>query len=255
MAFHDAGHGYDRFGLHPPTLATAVRASQLLYRHYFRVTSTGATNIPGEGAAILVANHSGMLPVDALMLGLDVLANTHPQRIPRMIEDRFIPLLPVVSTLFARVGGVSGTRANVRRLLEDGELLVIFPEGTTGVRKRFRERYRLQDWRVGHAELAIRHAAPVIPAAIVGAEESWPLLARLDGFHLFGAPYLPVPMTPLPLPARCHIRYGAPLFLHERFPPEAADDPAALAEAAALVRAAVTSLLDEGLAARAGVFR
>ena len=251
--FHDEGYGFDVFGLQPAYLARAVQVARPLYERYFRVDSVGAEQIPSAGPVILVANHGGVLPVDAAMLCLDVLHRTDPPRIPRAVADHFVPRLPLVSTLFARLGVVSGTRANVRCLLERSELIAIWPEGVTGTGKPFRERYRLQCWRVGFAELAIRHRAAVVPVAIVGAEESWPVLVRLRDTHVFGAPYLPIPASPFPLPAHYHIRYGAPLRLGRD--PADADDPDLVASAAAAARGAVEHLLAEALAARPGVFR
>lgn len=248
LPVHDEGYGYDLFGLHLPTVQRTVRLAQPLYRSYFRVASHGVANVPAAGPAILVANHSGTLPVDGAMLWLDVVQRSG--RVPRVIAERFVPLLPVVSTLFARLGVVSGTHTNVRCLLDRGELLAIFPEGVSGVAKRFRDRYQLQDWHVGHAELALRHRAPVIPVAIIGAEESWPVLVRLRWFHVFGAPYLPLPASPLPLPVRFHLHYGAPLELHRRYPRDAADDPRAVATAAMEVRDAVNALIETGRAQR-----
>ena len=250
IGFHDEGHGYDLFGLRPAAVERAARLAAPLYDRYFRVVSHGAGNLPRTGPAILAPNHSGVLPVDGGMLWLDVLR--HTGRVTRMVADRFVPRLPFVGTIFARVGVVSGTRNNVRRLLERGELLAIFPEGVTGVAKSFRERYQLQDWRVGHAELAIRHRAPVVPVAILGAEESWPIAFRVRGLHPFGAPYLPVPASPVPLPVRYHIHYGAPLALHDGLAPGAADDPAVVADAARRVREAVAKLIHEGLQDRRG---
>jgi 1-acyl-sn-glycerol-3-phosphate acyltransferase len=252
--FHDAGHGYDVFGLHPPTLAAAVRAGAPLYDWYFRVDSQGIEHVPATGAAILVANHSGVLPMDAAMMCLDILRRMDPPRIPRAIADHFVPRLPFVSTLFARLGAVSGTRGNVRMLLEQGELVAIWPEGTTGPAKPFADRYRIKEWRVGFAELAIRHAIPVVPVAIVGAEESWPLAMKLRGLRAFGSPYLPVPATPIPLPAHYHLRYGEPLHLHGGSRSKI-DDPDVIANAATRVRVAVERLLDETLRARRGIFR
>jgi 1-acyl-sn-glycerol-3-phosphate acyltransferase len=251
-AFHDAGYGYDVFGLNPPSLRRAVALGAPLYERYFRVDSRGAEHIPRTGAAIIVANHGGVLPVDAAMLCLDVLRNT--PRIPRAIADHFVPRLPLVSSLFARLGVVSGTPANVRRLLEDGELLAIWPEGVAGPAKRFGLRYELQRWRVGFAEHAIRHRAPIIPAAIVGAEESWPLAFRLP-VHVFGSPYLPLPMSPVPLPARYLIRYGAPIPIDETQVFRDADDPTAVAALAERARLAVARLVTDTLAERHGVFR
>jgi 1-acyl-sn-glycerol-3-phosphate acyltransferase len=251
--FHDAGHGYDEFGLHPPSLASVVEASRALYESYFRVDSVGASVIPASGPAILIANHAGVLPIDAALLCLDVLRRTEPPRIPRAVADHFVPRLPLASTLFARLGMVSGTRANVRRLLERGELIAIWPEGVSGPAKRFRDRYRIQAWRVGFAELAIRHRAPIVPVAIIGAEESWPLLTRLRALRVFGAPYFPIPATPVPLPVHVHLRYGPPLAV-DRDPADA-NDPAIVAETAAAARAAVEDLIAKALRERVGVFR
>lgn len=252
VGFHDAGYGYDVFGLSPPLMRRAAALGAPLYEHYFRVESRGVEHIPASGAAIIVANHGGVLPVDAAMLCLDVLRNT--PRIPRAIADHFVPRLPLVSSLFARLGVVSGTPANVRRLLEDGELVAIWPEGVAGPAKPFALRYELQHWRVGFAEHAIRHRAPIIPAAIVGAEESWPLALRLP-VRAFGSPYLPVPMTPVPLPARYHIRYGSPIRIDDTQVHRDADDPETVAALAGRARAAVARLVSDTLAERHGVFR
>ncbi len=254
LRFRDAGHGFDEFGFHPPTLGKSLKVVRHLYERYFRVQSHGAHHIPREGGGVIAANHSGTLPLDGVMLVLDVLANTDPRRLARPVFDLFVPRLPFVGTFFARCGGVSGTRGNFRRLLEAGELVSVFPEGVPGVAKTFWHRYQLQGWRVGHVELAIRHRVPVIPAAIIGAEEQWPLLARFDSFKLFGAPYLPIPATPFPLPVRYRIHYGEPIPFHEEHPPEASDDPAIVAAGAARVKAAVAALISNGLREREGIF-
>ena len=252
--FHDEGHGFDVFGLDPWVLARVVSLVGPLCERYFRVESVGVDHLPAGGATILVANHGGFLPIDAAILCFDILRHAQPPRIPRPIADHFVPRLPLVSTVLARAGAVSGTRANVRRLLDRDEMLVIFPEGVSGPAKPFRERYKLQSWRVGFAELAIRYRASVVPVAIIGAEEAWPLLVKLR-LRLFGAPYLPVPASPLPLPARVQLRYGAPLALHEGLAPSDAADPEIVAVAAGKARAALEQLIAEGLAARDGVFR
>jgi 1-acyl-sn-glycerol-3-phosphate acyltransferase len=251
----DQGHGYDLFGMSRDWVAAADGLLRLPYERYFRVESVGAENLPAAGAAILAANHGGMLPIDAMMLYRDVLGHTDPPRVARPIADLFVPALPFIGTLFARVGVVAGSRQNVHHLLDHGELVMVFPEGTSGIGKPWRERHRLQGWTVGHAELAIRHRVPVIPTAIVGPDEQWPQLGRIRQLQLFGAPYLPVPLLPLPLPVRYHIRYGAPLQLHERLTPADADDPRAVQLAAGRVAFAVEQLLAESLQARAGLFR
>jgi 1-acyl-sn-glycerol-3-phosphate acyltransferase len=187
------------------------------------------------------------------MLYLDVMRWTYPVRVPRPIADLFVPRLPFLGTLYSRLGVVSGARANVKRLLDAGELLMMFPEGTVGISKRLDERYQLKEWRVGHVELAIRQRAPIVPVAIIGAEEQWRQIAKL-ALHPFGAPFVPIPLLPFPLPVRYHIHYGPPIALHERYSRESADDPRVLEAAAAEVKAAVGALIEEGLKARQGVF-
>ncbi len=255
LRWRDAGHGYDRLGMHPAWVRGSVATSRWLYERYFRVTSHDIEHVPREGAVVLAANHSGMLPIDGAMLYLDLVRRLDPPRVPRVVSDLFVPRLPFVFTYFNRVGVIGGDRRTMHHLLDDGELVVVFPEGTPGIGKPFRERYRLRPFRVGHAELALRHRAPVVPVAIIGAEEQWPQLARIERFHLFGAPYLPIPATPLPLPVHYHVWYGPPIALHERWSPDDADDPSVAEEAADLVQTAVQLLVERGLEERRGVFR
>ena len=253
LKYHDAGHGFDTFGLSPEWVAMASGLTRPLYEHYFRVRSVDSHHIPSSGGAILAANHSGTLPFDGAMLYLDVLKRTDPPRVARVVADTFVPILPFVSVFFSRCGVVAGSRGNVRRLLEREELMMIFPEGTPGIGKLYKQRYQLQKWRVGHCVLAIRHQVPVIPVGIVGPEEQMPQIGRIN-LNLFGAPYLPITATPLPLPVRYHIYYGAPIPMGELYRPEDADDPSVVQSAADEVREAVDALLKRGLSERTGVF-
>lgn len=254
LAFPDAGHGFDRFGMHPDFVALGETIGSPMYDRYFRVKSYGSENIPTSGPAVLAGNHSGTIPLDGAMMWVDVLRHTNPPRAARPIADYFVSTLPFVSTLFARCGVVGGSKGNARALLEAGELLMIFPEGTPGIGKPFSERYKLQTWRQGHCELAIRYSAPVVPVGIVGAEEQMPQVARIPLPKPFAVPYLPVPATVVPLPVRYHIHYGEPLRFDQEFTPEDADDPEVVKEAAARVKAAVQVLLDRGLEQREGIF-
>lgn len=255
LRWRDAGHGYDRLGMCPDWVRTTVALSRPLYDLYFRVTSHGIENVPTEGPVVIACNHSGMLPLDGAMLYLDLVRNLDPPRVPRVVADTFVPLLPFIFTYFSRVGVIAGSRPTVRRFLDDGELLVFFPEGTPGIGKPFRDRYQLQGWRVGHAELAMRHRAPVVPAAVIGAEEQWPQIARCHRLRPFGAPYLPIPATPFPLPVHYHLWYGEPIELHRFCTPDSVDDPVMAEEAAALVKQAVEALIQRGLEERKGIFR
>lgn len=253
LTFADAGHGYDPFGLHPDFVAFGEAITAPLYNRYFRVESSGHENIPATGAAVLAANHSGAIPFDSAMIWADVVRHTNPPRVPRPVADHFVPMIPIIGILFARGGMVGGSRGNARTLLERGELLLIHPEGVPGIAKSFKLRYQLQDWRVGHVELAIRHGAPVIPVAVVGAEEQMPQIGRIP-ISIAGMPFIPVTITPLPMPVKYHIRYGVPIPVNELYTPDQADDPASVREAATLVKKTVQQMIDEGLKQRAGIF-
>lgn len=253
LAFNDAGHGYDVFGLNADFAALGETLASPVYDRYFRVESHGHENIPKSGPGVLACNHSGTLPFDGAMIWVDVYRHTEPPRVPRAIADYFVPSLPIVGTLFARCGMVGGSRGNVKALLEGGQLLLIFPEGTPGIGKRWADRYKLQEWRQGHCELAIRYGAPVIPVAVVGAEEQMPQLGRIPLPPPL--PYLPISATLFPLPVKYHVYYGEPIRVNEEFSPEEADDPAIVKGAAARVKAAVQALIDRGLKERKGIFR
>ena len=256
MHYQDAGHGFDPFGLHPDFVRFGAGLTKWPYEHYFRVISRGAESIPDAGACILAANHSGNLPIDGMMLWHDVLRHTDPPRCIRGIADHFVPALPVIGSMFARGGMVGGSRGNVRALLKAGELLMIFPEGTPGIIKPFKNRYHLQTFRVGHAELAIAHQVPIVPVGVVGAEEQLPSLfssKRLG--RLLGLGAVPIPLTPLPLPVRYRILYGEPIDVASIYAIEDADDPDVVLELASKVQDGVQSLIKRGLSERKGIFR
>ena len=158
--FHDEGYGYDVFGLHPPRARERGRAGAPLYERYFRVDSHGIEHIPAEGPAILVANHAGVLPVDGAMLCLDVL-RAPTRRGSRARSPTTSSRGCRWSARCSRASAWSAARARTSRACSSAaSSLAIWPEGVTGPAKRFRDRYRLQSWRVGFAELAIRHRAP-----------------------------------------------------------------------------------------------
>jgi 1-acyl-sn-glycerol-3-phosphate acyltransferase len=249
----DAGHGYDAFGMHRDWLVLARALLGPLYGRYFRVSSFGSEHIPRDGPAILIANHAGTLPIDAAMICLDVAEHTQPPRMPRIVVDRFVPRMPVFGSLASRVGAVSGTPGNVRHLLENGELCLIFPEGLPAIGKPVRERYVLREFRVGYAEIALRMRVPILPVAVIGSEEQWPQLGRLP-IPMLGAPYLPIVATPLPLPVHYRIHYGPVLEPFTGMPEgEVTSEAAAAANRDA--KAAVERLIARGLAERKGVFR
>ncbi|MEM6926198.1 MAG: lysophospholipid acyltransferase family protein [Myxococcota bacterium] len=246
----EGGHGFDAFGMSRSGIAFGLAFSRFLYDLWFRVRSHDIDRVPAEGPTIVAVNHSGFVPLDGLMVAASLTREGPIGRAPRAVVDHFVPNLPWVNVLFQRAGAIGGTRGNFHAVLDDGGMVVVFPEGTQGIGKGFAKRYQLQPFRPGHAELAIRHQATIVPTAVIGSEEAWPQIARLDGLGLFGAPYLPVPLTPLPLPVRHDLWYGEPIDASARFRPEQADDPTVVASLAREVQQAVADLVAKGLGER-----
>jgi 1-acyl-sn-glycerol-3-phosphate acyltransferase len=244
---------FDRFGFSPDVTKTAFVFFHALYRAWFRVRSQGHENLPKEGAAVLVANHGGLLPFDAAMGIVDVILHTDPPRLVRSMVDRWAGSLPWVNVFYARVGQVIGTRENFADLLDDGQLVLVFPEGIEGIRKTVTQRYRLQSFHVGFVEQALRAGAPIVPMAFIGSDDQAPILYDFKTLaKRLGLPVLPItptfpwlgPLGLVPYPVSYRIAYGEPLHYHERFGPEGADDARLVRYLANQVRRAVQLLVD-----------
>src|SRR5438093_10052585 len=188
-------YGVDPFGLDLEFAKAALAPALWLYKNWFRVETRGIEQVPG-GRALLVANHSGQLPFDALMIGIAMLVEAEPPRICRAMVEKWAPTLPFVAPFFARIGQVVGTPENARRLLAAGETLMVFPEGTRGLNKTYDKRYRLQEFGTGFMRIAVETQTPVLPVAVIGAEAQAP--APLDFKQvakIFGFPALPITPT------------------------------------------------------------
>lgn len=247
------GNEFDRFGFSPAALRRVFPIFYALYRIYFRVQSQGHEHIPIDGPALLVANHGGLLPFDGAMGVMDALLHTDPPRLPRAMVERWAGTLPFVNVFFARMGQVVGTHENLSDLLEEGQLILVFPEGVAGIRKRISQRYQLQAFHVGFVEEALRSRASIVPMAFIGAEYQAPILYDLQPLaKRIGLPALPItptfpwlgPLGLLPYPVRYRIVYGEPLNFHDRFGPEAGEDARLVKRLAHQVRAAVQQLVD-----------
>jgi len=224
--------------------------SDFLYDRYFRVTVDGADHVP-SGAVILVANHSGALPLDGAMLHLALRRERADLPDARWLMEDQVFHAPFVGVLANRLGAVRANPENATRLLEEKRPVAVFPEGIQGISKRFGQRYQLKRFgRGGYVKLAVRLKVPIVPVAIVGAEESMPLLARLPG-GLFGLPYLPI--TVPPLPARWHIRFGAPIDLSQA-PENAEENLAWVAHTNDRTRETIEGMLTAMLRDRTSVF-
>jgi 1-acyl-sn-glycerol-3-phosphate acyltransferase len=210
----------DAFGLDHALRQRVVPAFRFLFERYWRVEASGTSNIPQSGPALLVSNHSGALPFDGAMIV--TAAHLRRDRIVRFLYDRFVERLPPVAAFYRKVGGAVASRESALRLLDAGECVLIFPEGVSGVAKAFGDRYRLRPFSPGFARLALALDVPIVPVAVVGAEEIYPLVGRAEGVgRLFGMPYVPItPFFPLlgmlgtlPLPTKWFIRFGKPIRL------------------------------------------
>ena len=245
--------GVDPYGLDIDFVISAAAPFLWLYRKYFRVQLFGIEHVPGEGRVLLVANHSGQLPFDAVMLGLAVLFELDPPRYVRALVEKWVSTLPFVSSFYARLGQVVGTPENCRRLLAAEEALLVFPEGVRGLNKAYGKRYQLQEFGLGFMRLALETSTPIVPVGIVGAEEQAPALLDLKPIaRLLAFPAFPLTPTilPLPLPTRYRIHFGAPM----RFTGSPDDEDAVLQEKVRQVKDAVQALLVEGVRQRPHVF-
>jgi len=247
------GENLDEYGKDPALVERLEPVLEFLYSQYWRVSVQGVVHVP-QGAVILVANHSGALPYDGLVMSMALTRERPDLREPRWLVEDQIFHAPMVGTLFNRLGAVRACPENALRLLDEHRPLVVFPEGYQALSKPFGERYRLKRFgRGGFVKLALRTGAPIVPVAIVGAEETSPLLGRIPASFL-GLPYVPLtPLGPLPLPAKWSIRFGEPIGV-EDFPPEAADDLGEVQRLTERTRESIQGMLQSLLRERRSVF-
>ena len=255
--------GYDPFGLERESALLAYALLRLVYDHWFRVESLGVENVPEEGPVLIVPNHSGGIPIDGVMIAVDLAKNMRTPRIMRAVVDNFAGFLPFVNLFFYRCGQIIGARRNLIDLLKQGDVITVFPEGHKGTGKPFSERYRPRPFNVGFIELSIMHRTPVVPAAVIGAEEQYPYLLNLKPLARFlNFPYLPVPplalllgpLGLLPLPTKYRILYGEPIHFYRDYSIREVRDPDIIRGLADQVQKRVSALIEQGLAQRKDVF-
>ena len=255
-------YSVDEFGFDPElTEKLVLTAIRPIAQKYFRVEVLGAENIPREGGALIVSNHSGTVPVD----GLITLVSLHDTtgRFMRALGADLVFKLPFVSDLARKGGHTLACAPDAERLLSSGELVGVWPEGFKGVGKPFSERYKLQRFgRGGFVSAAIKAGVPIIPVSVVGAEEIYPIVGNVPSLaRLLGVPYLPItptfpllgPLGLLPLPSKWLIEFGEPIRTDE-FEPELADDPMVLFNVTDQVREAIQQNLYTLLRMRKSVF-
>ncbi len=246
----DGGHD-------PHFLERAAPLLEFLWSRYFRVRLLGIENVPDGGAALLVGNHSGGIPYDGAMLLYGMYRNHPKHRRVRPLIANFAFRAGWMANVVARIGGVRASTETALPLLGAGELVAVFPEGLKGVGKLYRERYRLARFgRGGFVRLARQARVPLLPVAIVGAEEIHPVIGKITRLaEPLGLPYIPItptfpwlgPLGLLPVPTKWTIQIGPPI------PPPAIGDEAGTLQVAEAVRTAIDGMIADLLAQRRSI--
>ncbi|HEY7957591.1 MAG: lysophospholipid acyltransferase family protein [Polyangia bacterium] len=263
LAMRDRSDVVDEFGRDPQVASRIEPLLEFLYKSYFRVSARGMGHIPDDGRALIVANHSGTLPYDGAMIMHAVKHEHSAARDVRPLVEDFVFHFPYLGTLMNRIGGVRACPENAERLLEQDQLVAVFPEGIKGIGKLYRERYQLQRFgRGGFIKLALKCDAPIIPTAVVGAEEIHPMLTKITWLaKSVGIPYLPItptfpalgPIGLLPLPTKWFIAFGEPLYYNAEYGAEGAGDRILVNKLAEQVRNRIQSMIDDLLRTRKSV--
>ena len=252
----------DQWGLDREFMDVVRPFFEFMYKKYWRVQMTGVENIPAEGRALLVVNHSGQLPWDGAMLATGVLLEHPNQRLVRNLYATWFPTLPFLSDILVKMGQVLATEDNGIRLLEQDELAAVFPEGYKGVGKLFKERYQLARFgRGGFVRMALKARAPMIPVAIVGAEETYVSLAKSNVMaKITGFPYFPIsvtwpwlgPIGFIPFPTKWTIDIGEPIPM-DGYGPDAGQSLVLVSQLTDQVRNVVQNMIYARLARRRSV--
>ncbi|MFJ5922222.1 lysophospholipid acyltransferase family protein [Kitasatospora sp. NPDC092948] len=232
-----------------------------LAEKYFRIEVRGAEHIPAEGGVLIVANHSGTVPLDALMT--QVAVHDHADRHLRMLAADLVFVLPVVNELARKAGHTLACNEDAQTLLERGEVVGVWPEGFKGIGKPFADRYKLQRFgRGGFVASALRAGVPIVPCSIVGAEETYPMIGNFKSLaRLLGLPYVPItptfpwlgPLGAIPLPTKWTIQFGEPIPT-DSYAKDAADDPMLVFNLTDQVRETIQHTLYKLLVQRRSVF-
>ncbi len=244
--------GYDKWGFSTAAARRTLYAAAWFYRHYFRVEVHGIERVP-EGRGLLIGNHSSQLAYDGMMVATAMMLDARPPRAVKAMIEKIFQRLPFANVWMTRAGQVTGLPENCERLLSDDELIMVFPEGARGSGKLWRDRYKLVDFGTGFMRLAMKTRSPITPFAFVGGEEACPAFFDVKPLaRAFGLPYFPITPTvlPLPLPARCSIWFGEPMW----FEGTGNEEDAEVSPKVDAVKARIAALIDEGRAARRSLY-
>lgn len=242
-------YGLDPYGISREHLGAFYTMLGVLYRDYFKVRTVGIEHVPTRGPALVIGNHSGGLPVDAGMVCASTFFEPERPRHCHGMVEKFANRWPVVSSLFSRIGQLTGLPEHAVRLLQDGRLLLVFPEGARGTGKLYRDRYQLVRFGTGFMRIALQTGVPIVPFAFVGGEEALPIVYHAKTLaKLTGAPYWPVSsyILPIPRPFPCNLHYGEPM----TFPGTGREPDEVIASYVEEVKQRIVALIAEGRAAR-----
>ena len=254
----------DEFGFDPDLTENVLMALvRPLYRSWFRVEASGLENIPDDSGALVVANHSGTVAFDSVMTQVALLDDHPAHRHLRMLGANLVFQTPFLGEIARKAGHTLACTPDAERLLERGEIVGVWPEGFKGIGKPFSERYKLLRFgRGGFVAAALRTKTPIVPTAIVGAEEIYPMISNAKTLaRLLGLPYFPItptfpllgPLGLVPLPSKWFIEFGEPI-LTDGYPDGAADDPMLVFNLTDQVREQIQQALYRLLMRRPSVF-
>ncbi|MGH2657090.1 MAG: lysophospholipid acyltransferase family protein [Actinomycetota bacterium] len=254
----------DEFGFDRELTETVLAPmARFLHERWWRIDWVGMENVPSEGSVLLVSNHAGTLPWDAVMLKFGVLDRHPAHRHVRLLAADLAFRLPFVGELARKSGNTLANAEDAHRLLAGGEILGVFPEGFKGVGKPFRQRYKLQRFgRGGFIEVALRARCPIVPVSVIGSEEIMPMLYNAKTLaRVFGFPYFPVtPTFPwlgllglIPIPSKWLVEFGEPIPTDDH-PDDAWQDPLTVFELTDRVRDEIQQTLHRNLMHRRSVF-
>lgn len=221
-----------------------------IMRKYFRLEVEGAENIPRRGSGIIAPNHSGYSGFDALMLGHSVFREA--KRIPRILTHHLWFLTETTAIPAQKMGFTEATYDNGTKALSKNNLIVIFPEGEFGNFKPTTKKYQLQEFKRGFVRMAIQTQSPIIPALIVGAEETHINLSQLKLSKYLRGLVLPLPLNLVPLPVKWKIKYLNPIYLP--YKPNAIDDRELIHEVASEIQEKMQDALSEEVQKRDSIF-
>jgi len=237
-------YGIDPYGVSRTAVARAMTMLRWAYRSYFRVEVKGIEHVPEHGGAMIVGNHSGGVAVDAALLIGTCFYELEPPRLAQGMAEKFINRMPFGSLWSSRTGQFTGLPEQAVRLLRDGRLLMVFPEGARGTAKLYWDRRSLVRFGTGFVRVAMQAGAPIVPVAILGGGEAIPTIFNAEWLgRLIGAPYLPVTpyLLPIPLPVKFRFLFGEPM----RFDGDGTEDDEVIAEHVEVVRARIAQMIEE----------